>query len=748
MKPINKPIVILAGAAVAAVCLAALFFVFGNGGARKERPNVLFIIVDTLRADHLGCYGYKKIKTPNIDGLASRGTRFKNVISQVPLTFPSHVGIFTSTYPNYNKMRDNGSFRLEDDAVTLAQVFKQHGYATAAFVSTIVLDKKYGLNRGFDTYDDKMEKLKDKQILKFMDEERPADKVTEAAQKWLAANKDKSFFLWVHYYDPHTIYNPPAPYNEIYKDNLYDGEIAFTDEHIGKLLATLKELGLDKNTLIVFTSDHGESLGEHSEIGHAIFLYDSTLKVPLIFSYPKLIPEGKVIETQVRLVDLAPTIMDLLGLKKKGVIQGRSLAGIIKGSGKAPDLPAYSESLYAKYHYNWDELHSWRDGKWKYIRSSEPELYDIVNDPHELKNLAGERLDVAKKMAAELENFLKKTSSAKKEKKIEVDRQTREKLASLGYIQGTVVTATEGANPRKMIQTMERMNLLARLANSGKIDEAIAGFKEVLKADPNNIEANRHIAQLYKEIGNYDDAIRHFRKAASFKPDDPETHNGLGNVYKNMGRVKEAFDEFSIAAVLDPEDGAVVNNIGWCYQQKGDFNKALEYYEKAVKLDPNIAMAHANMAVIYRVRKDLDRAAEKARKAIDLDPTVALAYSELGAIAATKGDLDKAVKFCEKAVELDPNWPDGHYNLGVTYEWKGDYAKALENYLNALKLASWNPNFHFSAATTYYKLGQLDKAAEEAQKALKIAPNFKRANTLLDMIDKEKNNEPSKRAGK
>ncbi len=327
---------ILTGAIILA--LGAGYAITARRTLGRNRPNVLFITVDTLRSDHLGCYGYDRIKTPNIDGLAERGTLFKNAISQVPLTLPSHSSIFTSTYPQFHNVRDNGRHRLDQSAVTLAEIMQEKAYATAAFVSAFVLDSRFKLDQGFETYDDRLEEGVRKRTLELLDEERTAGEVTAAAIKWLRDNKDKRFFLWVHYFDPHDIYNPPSPYREIYKDNLYDGEIAFTDEHIGVLLSALRELEVDEKTFIVFTSDHGEGLGEHDEPAHSVFVYDTTLKVPLILSYPGLIPQGKVIEEQVRLVDIMPTVLDFLHVEKNSEVQGTSLIRLIRGGRRSPAL--------------------------------------------------------------------------------------------------------------------------------------------------------------------------------------------------------------------------------------------------------------------------------------------------------------------------------------------------------------------------------------------------------------------------
>jgi len=720
-----------------AIAISLALFLFAKSGTNKERPNVLFIIVDTLRADYLACYGNSRIKTPNIDSLAKQGTLFKNTICQAPLTHPSHCSMFTSTYPQFNNMRDNGNQRLGDSSITLAEIMKDNGYITAAFVSTFVLDSKFGLNQGFDTYDDQMERVTAKRVIKMMDEERKADKVTEAALNWLNSNKDKKFFLWVHYYDPHTVYNPPSPYKEIYKDNLYAGEVAYCDEYIGRLLSALKELNLDKNTLIIFASDHGEGLGEHQENGHAVFVYDTTLKVPLIFSHPGSIPEGKVIHEQVRLIDVMPAILGLLDIKKNKEIQGKDLTRIIKGSRRPQSSFAYSESFYGKLHFNWSPLQSFRMGDWKYIKSSEPELYNIKDDPGELINLAGSKTDIANELDKQLQEFLNKTSSPEEEEtEVEMDEQTREKLMSLGYIGVSVSSGSEPV-PRKMIMVMEKMNMYSRMANEGMIDEAIAGFNEISRIDPTNMEADLRLAQCYKEQQKYDEAIKYFSKAASSKANLPEVHNGLGTIYKDMGRVEEALEEFKLALELDPEDAAAINNIGWYYQQKLEIDKAMEYYRQALELDKNMPTTHANLAILYRIKGDLDKAMEELDEAIKLGPENSYVYAELCACIATKGDVDKAIPNCQKAIELNPRGLDGYNNLGVCYEMKGEYDKALENFLKAQELAPWSENVYCAIGRVYARKKDFNQARAYLKKALQINPDSKKVIQLLNNIPEE-----------
>jgi len=725
----------------AAVAFAALLFFAGYTKYHPSwgRYNLLVITVDTLRSDHLGCYGYDKIKTPWIDTLARQGTLFKTAVSQAPLTLPSHAALFASTYPPFNGVRDNGGNKLDDKALTLAEILRNCGYDTAAFVSSFVLNKRFGLSQGFTTYDDVNEENDPRLVIHHMDGERTAEKTTAAAINWLQRKKQspKPFFLWVHYYDPHSTYNPPQPFRQMYKDSPYDGEIAFTDSQIGRLFQALKGLNLIGNTLIVFAADHGEGLGEHKESGHAVFVYDTTIKVPLIFCRPGLVPEKKIIQNQVRLVDVMPTILDLLKMKKPRVLQGESFAKLLKGENPLLQFTAYAESMYARNHYNWSPLMTWRTAQWKYIHSSKPELYDIQKDPGELVNLATKRPDVAEKLDRELKDFLLKVGTADSKKgRMEVDDQTRQKLMSLGYLQGGDDSASKEPTPFEMIEVMEKMNLSVRQANQGMTEEAIKGLKEVVRLDPDNAEALLHLGQIHREIKRYDEAIAYFKKAASFKPDESKVHDGLGNIYKSMGRVEEAFQEFQTADKLDPGNPSILNNLGWYYQQKLQIDKALEYYDKALSIDDSIATAHANRAICYRLNGKLPAAIQELKKAIQLEPKLAFAYAELGACLAIQGNLDRAIRACQKAIQLDPKGLDGYNNLGVCFQRQGAHDKALASFLKAAELAPWNPLVYVNVGNAYAFLNKLEEARKYFKKALEMNPRNERALQMLKKIEK------------
>jgi len=730
---LSRKIGILSGVVIAA--LVAWFAISAKQTPDSVPENVIFITVDTLRSDHLGCYGYERIKTPNIDGLAERGTMFKNAISQVPLTLPSHCSLFTSTYPQFNNVRDNGSYRLGQSAVTLAERMQENGYATAAFVSTFVLDSKFGLDQGFETYDDRMQQNIGKKIIEHMEAERTADKVTDAAVSWLRNKKASKTFLWVHYFDPHAVYNPPAPYRELYKDNPYDGEIAFTDEHIGVLLAALKELKLDENSLIIFAADHAEGLGEHEEFGHSVFIYDTTLKVPLIFSCPGLVTEGKVIEGQVRLVDVMPTILDFLQIERNKEIQGKSLIGLMKGRIKSLNLPAYSESLYAKLRYNWSELKSFRTAEWKYIKSPEPELYNTKNDPQELVNLADSRMDVVKEMDNRLETFLTATSSSgETAATAEIDEETRRKLMSLGYIGGDAAPGSEEPVPRKLIRVMEKMNLSARLANEGLIDKAIEGFREVIKIDQKNTEAYINLAQCYEGLGKYDEAITHFEIAASFKPDDPVTINDIGTCYTKKMDFGKALDQFNKAIELDAELPQIYYNRGLAYRKLGNLEHAIEDYDKAIELDAEFAEAYSNRGGVYERTGNYQRALEDYDKAIELAPQSAEAYYNRGVVYQKSGNQQQAIKDYDNVIELKPRFKPAYYNRGLAYDQSGNQQQAIGNYIKVIGL---DPKFalaYVRLAKGYEKQEQYEAAIEAWKKVSEIRPQQHEARKNLTRL--------------
>src|SRR5713226_5933067 len=363
-------------------------------------PNVVVITIDTLRADHLGCYGYKQIRTPNIDALAADGVRFERAYTAVPVTLPSHTVIFTGTYPMLSGMHDFAANKLNPTQPTLASVLKEHGYATAAVIGSAVLDSRFGLNRGFDFYYDHFDfnRLQESNLEEM---ERPGNLVADVALDWLAKNRTNKFFLWMHLYDPHYPYRPPAPYSEQYKDRPYDGEIAFADAQVGRLIAFLKANGLYRNTVIVLAGDHGESLGEHGEKTHGFFIYNATLHVPMIIRLPGN-SSPRVVSDLASLADLMPTILTALKVDPPSQVQGVNLLPLTAAKKTEESRSLYAETFLPRLHFNWSELRSVETEKYHFIDAPKPELYDLSRDPGETQNLYAEKKDVAEELRARL----------------------------------------------------------------------------------------------------------------------------------------------------------------------------------------------------------------------------------------------------------------------------------------------------------------------------------------------------------
>lgn len=492
--------------------------------------NVILITIDTLRADRLGCYGYSRGATPNIDRLASTGVLFQEAIAQVPVTLPSHVSLLTGTFPPVNGVRDNTYFRLDPEALTLAEILQSAGYQTGAFVGAYVLDTSFGLGQGFDVYDARMEARDDDAAGTFS--ERRANEVVDAFGRWLGeADREKPFFAWVHLFDPHVPYAAPSPFRERFASSPYDGEIAYVDEQIGVLLKELEERGLRENTLVVFTADHGESLGEHGERTHGFFVYDATLKVPLILSSNQSLPTDKSISSQVRLVDVLPTILDLVDVSVPDTAQGVSLVGLIEGEG-SEEAVAYSECYASQLNFGWAPLISLRQDGFKYIEAPRAELYDLAKDPGETENLLSADRERARSMKSDLETLRSgwpESFSARHQP----DPDTLARLRSLGYAGGGGNTSggdDELLDPKDRLHLWDKSQRVIHHMSRGEYEEAARQAKTILEEDPTNILAMEHLAYCRNKQGSRGEAIDLYRRISSLAPDRPLPHLYQGNL--------------------------------------------------------------------------------------------------------------------------------------------------------------------------------------------------------------------------
>jgi choline-sulfatase len=546
--------------------------------------NVLLVTLDTVRADRLGCYGYEGAETPTLDSLARRGVRFDDAVTSVPLTLPSHATILTGLSPLSHGVHDNGTYRLAEDHVTLAEALKAHGYDTAAFVGCFVVDARFGLDQGFDRYDfDVPSDGYRPQMLDF--NERSADHVTDAVLEWLDARDGPAgstpFFAWVHYFDAHQPYRSPLQRLTRFASRPYDAEIAYVDIEFGRLLGELNERGKLDNTLIVVAADHGEALGEHDEQTHGMLLYEPTLHVPLIISNASLFDGAyKVSDRVVGLVDLRPTVEDLLGIAEAGQLDGESLLGTHPDADRA----VYIETEMPLDLAGWSPLRGLRTHTQKYILAPEPELYDLQSDPNETKSLYAWTEPTAARLSARLSEVLAQSgrSSAPAHKLSDEERQ---RLSSLGYLQaGATPPGGPLPDPKDMMSVYNDAVKSENLYGQGDYEGAAALAGSVLERSDMLLQALRVLAFSDIKLGRPDEAVELLREATAKNP-DVFLIRSLAQALIIDGRYEEALDTLDLYASVSPEDGRVPLLRGDIYTNQGDDKRAMEAYERAIRID-------------------------------------------------------------------------------------------------------------------------------------------------------------------
>jgi arylsulfatase A-like enzyme/Tfp pilus assembly protein PilF len=617
--------------------VAAVLIALGLMAARRvsiwpsraaRHPNILLITLDTTRADHLGAYGDVAARTPTLDRLASEGVLFERAVSVAPLTLPAHVSLLTGRYPFAHGVRNNGNFRLADDVPTLATTLHDRGYRTAAFVSAFVLDRRSGLSRGFDEYDDRFDAegapTPNDEI------ERRGDRTEQLAENWVAnqvgdAGVDRPpFFVWLHLYDPHDPYRPPPPFAEAFHDHPYDGEIAFDDAVVGSIVDRLKRLGVLSTTMVALVGDHGESLGEHGEVTHAMFVYESVLRVPMVFWWPGHLAPARVAPL-VRGIDLAPTLLDLAGLPPLAEAQGQTLLPLVRDARLGPPS-GYSETYFPLLFMNWAPLRSIQDDRWKFIDAPVPELYDLASDPHEQSNLAAREPARAAALRRALDSVSGTGGGAMATAK--PDRERIEKLAALGYVGGTSgSTVPTGAvtrpDPKTMIGAFNRLRDANSAIAQGRPAEAEATARDVLTADMQNAFATLILAQAQMQQGRCPEAIASYRAYAELVPTSADAHYWIAICAARLGRADNALDEVSAALAIDaPYTRARLFRAG-LLTERGRFDEAVSDYQQVIDQQPSNADAHGGYAVLLAARKEPDRAIEEFERALairaDLD---------------------------------------------------------------------------------------------------------------------------------
>jgi len=726
-------------------------------GARFTGANVVLVTIDTLRRDHLAPYG-APFATIAASRLAKEGVVFEHAVSQVPLTLPSHTSIFTGLYPPHHTVRDNGGFVVGKDVTTLAKRFLAAGYKTAGFVSSYVLHSRWGIGQGHETYDDSFDYagLESRPLI---DVERPAGPVVDAALAWLRqpGRSQHPFYLWVHLYDPHEPYTPPDEYRQK-APSAYAGEVMYADAQVGRLLDALDTLGLRRNTLILYLSDHGESLGEHGEPTHGIFLYGATLDVPLIIAPPSdvapaaagLSLAGTRVHGLARLVDVTPTVIDLAGLPAASGLDGESLLPLLMreraAAAAAPpsDTPealagpvSYAETYYPRFHYNWSELVAIETGRWKYIRAPRSELYDMQQDPKQLHDVSAAYPRVAATLARHLESMhLLNTGEAPAPATLDADALA--KLRALGYVGGTETVTARRSGPRP--DPKDGLPLLQELLqaqtdrDAGRLDEAQQRLEALVRKDGENPAVFVALSSVYARRHDTEGALKSARRAVALDPESTVAVLDLALAFLASGRPDEAATGFERVLSLDPDNLKALLNLGEIALSRGEHEKAFEFFRRATVVAPKFAQAHVSLGGAALSLNRMGVAEQALKQAVALGGTQPDLHFNLGLMAEQRGQHDVAAREYRAEVAAYPESVGAWVNLGLLDRQAGRVNAALADFERAASAKPDAMEGPYLLAETLAALGRRQDAARWAQEAVRRSPTDARAQQLLQRL--------------
>jgi arylsulfatase A-like enzyme len=613
--------------------------------ALAEAPNIVFITVDTTRADRMGFLGSKRGLTPNLDVLARQGVVFERAYSQAPLTPVSHATIFTGTYPQFHTVTDFGH-PLPALLPFVPEILKKSGYHTAAFIGSLILDPKAsmapGFDRGFDFFDAGFHPKHAPRESRYDTIERRAGDVVRHATTWLDKHRQAPFFIWVHLYDPHAPYDPPPPFDTRFPD-LYDGEIAYADASLGKLFAYLRQRGVYENTMIVVMSDHGESLGAHGEAMHGIFLYDETIHVPLLFKLPGQVLAHHRVAGRVRLVDVAPTLLTMLSLPLPPTFQGESLVPLMKGASARADLPAYAETDYPHRAFGWSALRSLRSGKYLFVRAPQRELYDESLDKSDQRNLANSSRAVSETLLSQLNDFRENTSSYREgADQPPLSSEQSQNLAALGYAGSSTVATSpdplQGADPKDKIEISNVLHRGMIAVEDGHYNEAIPLLQHVLDDSPSISAAQAQLGIALARVKRFPEAIAALRKAVQLLPD-----------------------------AVEPQ-----YELGLALFETGAWPEAVPYFEFVSKKRPKWPDAQYSLAAVYARTQHVPEAVDLLHTVLELNPEHFRANLLLGRILTLEHFPDQALPYLKQATKSEPANFEAHAFLGDVYDQLGD----------------------------------------------------------------------------
>jgi arylsulfatase A-like enzyme/tetratricopeptide (TPR) repeat protein len=695
--------------------------------ARDRNLNLLVITLDTIRADRLGAYGNTRVQTEFIDGLADRGVLFESCVAPTPLTLPSHTSLFTGTYPVLHGVRDNGNYVVPKDLTTMAELMSGAGYRTGAFVGAFVLSSRWGLDQGFESYTEPKGRF-DPTLVSFSQIQRRAEVVVDDALAWLQEDPEQPWFAWVHLYDPHLTYDPPPAFAREYPDDPYLGEVAYSDAQLARLHAYLKSSGLDANTLVVFAGDHGEGLGDHGENDHGLLLYQTTSRVPLIISHPHSPSKGVKRQEVVSLVDILPTIVEAIGLPLPSNVQGQSLWPLIGGDGVFDDRPAYAETHYPKLHFGWSPLTALQTRRFQLIQSSEPELYDLENDPHQERNIFATDSAVAERMSHQLESLVERLGQGAMEAASAPDADTIAKLAALGYVAGGTESVEGQAledlpSPRAMLWLYNLLMQANNLVSGG--DEAGGERKllELLEANDSLVDGWVSLGKLYRSQGRMAEALDAFREANARRPQDPFLVSRLANALISAQQPLEAEQHLLVAQEKHPDNPLIVFAMARVMESTGRLPEAESLFRQALTLDPLSAPAHVRLAALALRKGELGTVSAELDAALQLDPQAAEANLIMGQLRERQNRVDEAAQAYRKEISYSPNSIPAAIALSRLEGRRGNHAEQERVLRDAIRTNPRSPGPYLVLAMTFLQREErYTEAAELAHLALERGP--------------------------
>lgn len=695
------------------------------GDLAPAELNVILITIDTLRADRLSSYGNPVPLTPNIDLLAGEGVRFANAASTVPFTLPAHSSIMTGTYPPYHGVRENVGYTLDEGIPTLAEWLGDRGYTTAGFVSAFVLDARWGIARGFDTYHDDFDLDEMKGNLGSV--QRDGRETVATAIRWLDDSPSSPFLLWLHLFDPHDPYTPPEPFRSQFPKRPYDAEVAFTDSLIGELRRALEERGLLDSSLLILTGDHGEGLGNHKEGFHGFFVYDSTVHVPLIIRLPEGRLGGQVIEEAVSHVDLLPTILDVTGQESPAGIQGTSLLPLVLGLEESGDRAVYTESLYPLLHYGWAPLRSIRTREHKFIDTPNAELYDLTADREERENILLDDRRVARELKDRLTALRAEIERQGRDRAhtADLDEETLQQLRALGYIagQGGVSAEEESDTPRADPKDRIELHQLIMVAQSDlgreNPEQAEQRLEQVLKSDPTILDAHQMLGTISSQREDFEEAIEHFRRALELDSDHTTSLFGLAGAYRNLDRLDEALVGFRRLIDLNPGDSKAIVAVAQIHVGRDERNEAISLLEEATQSPNAAAILFHQLGELLVLEGRSEEARRSFEQAAKNNEELAQPRFNLAVLEEEAGNIARATDLYEKTLELAPNHFQAQFNLGRLYGQRGNPDRQQRLYEAAL---ASNPEFirgyFFLAKLLMDRGGDLKRAEELTREGL------------------------------